>query len=68
MDKKYYLCLSQRQAGFLMLKGFRLLKIQANEKDNKKNVFYFSFSEEILKEVTNYNSLRKEKGNTLGIV
>jgi hypothetical protein len=67
MDKKYYLCLSQRQAGFLMLKGFKLLKIQSNEKDTKKNVFYFPFSEEILRAVTIYNALRKAKGNTLGI-
>jgi hypothetical protein len=67
MDKKYYLCLSQRQAGYLMLKGFKLLSIQTNEKDIKKNVFYFYYSEEILKEVTAYNELRKFKGNALGM-
>ncbi|MFL0248380.1 DUF5659 domain-containing protein [Candidatus Clostridium stratigraminis] len=67
MGKKYYLCLSQRQAGFLMLKGFKLLKIQASEKDTNKNVFYFPFTEEVMKEVTLYNELRKNKGVTLGV-
>ncbi len=67
MEKKYYLCLSQRQAGYLMVKGFKLLKITANEKDIRKNVFYFTFSDEILKEVTIYNELRKKHGNDLGL-
>lgn len=67
MEKKYYLCLSQRQAGYLMLKGFKLLRIQSNEKDTNKNIFYFTFSDEILKEVTIYNELRKSMGITLGV-
>lgn len=67
MEKKYYICLSQRQAGYLMLKGFKLLRIQSNEKDTRKNIFYFTFSDEILKEVTIYNELRKNRGITLGV-
>lgn len=52
--KEYRYIFSQRLAGFLMLKGFKLLRMNVNLDDNSKHVFCFDNSPQILAMIEEY--------------
>jgi hypothetical protein len=60
MDFSTYIIRSQRLAGYLMLKGFKLHEIKINKDDVTRNVFMFTNSEELLKAIQHY---RQNKSN-----
>ncbi len=51
---KFYVCLSQRLAGYLMLNGFVLLKFEKNIKDPYKNIFIFLNTTELMNAIQQY--------------
>lgn len=50
---------SQRLAGYLMWRGFVLLKMCDDLKDERKHVFIFNESDEIRKAIDDYAKLKK---------
>lgn len=54
---KYRYVFSQRLAGFLMQKGFVLIRMNRNLDDRSKNVFLFKDSEEIESAIQDYSKL-----------
>ena len=55
-EKENYVVFSQRLAGFLMLKGFRLVRTERNMKFEKKNVFIFKKSDELEEAIDEYKN------------
>lgn len=54
-DIKEYIVFSQRMAGYLMMNGFVLKRIDLTNKDNKKrNIFIFNNSPNLLEYVESY--------------
>ena len=45
---------SQSMATFLMMKGFRLIKLQKDRNNPNRNVYLFKDSEELRKAITEY--------------
>ena len=43
-DFKYYIVRSQRLAGYLMQRGFKLISIKQDEAGNGRNIFFFNNS------------------------
>lgn len=53
--KKEFIVFNQRTAGYLMLVGFVLKRIERTTKDDKrKNIFVFNESESLLKSIEDY--------------
>jgi hypothetical protein len=56
--KKEYVIFNQRLAGYLMMNGFVLKRLdKSKHKDSKMNVFIFNESENLLKTIEQYKSL-----------
>ena len=54
-DIKEYIVFSQRMAGYLMMNGFVLKRLDLTNKDNKKrNIFIFNNSPNLLEYVESY--------------
>ncbi len=51
-----YVCRSQRLAGSLMIRGFKLHEIKPSKNDPRKNVFLFTNSKELREEVERYKN------------
>lgn len=50
---------SQKLAGYLMYRGFVLLKMSEDLKNPNKHVFIFKDSDEIRKAIDDYSNLKK---------
>ena len=50
---------SQRLAGYLMFRGFVLLKMCDDLKDRRKHVFIFNESDELRQAIDDYAKLKK---------
>lgn len=50
-----YCVMSQKLAGILMTRGFKLHSIGKNKNNINRNVFYFSYSNEIIQAIKEYN-------------
>lgn len=50
---------SQRLAGYLMFRGFVLLKMCDDLKDGRKHVFIFKESDELRRAINDYSKLKK---------
>ena len=63
MEKKFKYVFSLRLAGYLMMNGFRILRINHNLQKYGKDVYVFEDSEEICKAMEKYtmNKNSKEK-------
>ena len=57
-DYLTFVCRSQRLAGSLMVKGFKLHEIKPSKNDPRKNVFIFTNSEELQKVVEEYRQMK----------
>lgn len=55
-NKKYMYIFSQKLAGYLMIRGFKLLRVNHNLDDNSKNVFIFFDTPEIKKAMYDYKT------------
>lgn len=55
--KEYRYVFSQRLAGYLMLKGFKLLRMNVNLDDPKKHVFCFNNNEDVIQAIQDYKNL-----------
>jgi hypothetical protein len=56
--KKEYIIFNQRLAGFLMMNGFVLKRMEKSKyTDSKMNVFIFNESENLLEAINSYKSL-----------
>lgn len=53
--KKEYLIFNQRLAGYLMLSGFVLKRMNKSKDGSNRNVFLFNESEELLNKVKEFN-------------
>lgn len=53
---KSYVVYKQRIAGHLMTKGFVLHDMGRNTKFPNRNVFYFTYSEELIKAIEEYQT------------
>lgn len=60
-NKEYKYIFSQRLAGYLMLQGFRILRINHNLNDDYKNVFVFNNSPEITQAMIDYKQTYNNK-------
>lgn len=58
-----YCVMSQKLAGILMTKGFKLHSIGQNKKYPNRNVFYFTYSDEIIQAIKEYNESNMESNN-----
>lgn len=56
--KKAFPIYKQQLAGYLMMRGFRLMDIQENRDNPRWNVFYFMGSPEIQLAIENYTKSR----------
>ena len=67
-DKKFKYIFSLRLAGFLMMNGFRILRINHNLQKKDKDVYVFENSNELCKTMEKYNEIKnsKEKENDIG--
>ena len=52
--KRDYIIFSQKLAGELMSNGFRLVSIDKNNNDNRKFIFIFKETDELLKFIEEY--------------
>lgn len=57
---KYIPIFSQRLAGYLMMNGYRLLKIEPNRKRPDMNVFFFEDSEGLRQCADDYKISREK--------
>jgi len=57
---KYQYVFSMKLAGILMIKGFRILRINKHLSNNDKDVYVFEKSEEIQKEIDKYIKAKGE--------
>lgn len=61
MSFKYYYVRSQRMAGFLMFKGFKLLTpVEPDRDEPSRNVFKFFNNQQLLDAIGIYKQLDKE--------
>lgn len=61
MSFRVYVCRSQRMAGWLMFRGFKLLTPVESDRENpQRNVFKFFNSPQLLTIVDEYKSLDKK--------
>ena len=67
-DKKFKYIFSLRLAGFLMMNGFRILRINNNLKKKDKDVYVFENSKEHCKTMEKYTLIKnsKETENDIG--
>ena len=67
-DKKFKYIFSLRLAGFLMMNGFRILRINHNLQKRDKDVYVFENSKELCKMMEKYNEIKnsKETENDIG--
>ena len=61
MDKKFKYVFSLRLAGYLMMNGFRILRINHNLQKHGKDVYVFEDSEEINKAMEKYTKDKNSK-------
>ena len=66
-DKKFKYIFSLRLAGFLMMNGFRILRINHNLQKKDKDVYVFENSKELCKTMEKYTLIKnsKEKENVI---
>lgn len=57
-NKSNYIVRSQKLAGFLMTKGFKLHKIEPSFSNPKINVFVFTNSDQLLKIIEEYKNTK----------
>ena len=62
-DKKFKYIFSLRLAGFLMMNGFRILRINHNLQKKNKDVYVFENSNELCKMMEKYNEIKNSKEN-----
>ena len=62
-DKKFKYIFSLRLAGFLMMNGFRILRINHNLQKKDKDVYVFENSNELCKMMEKYNEIKNSKEN-----
>lgn len=60
-NKKYQYIFSLRLAGFLMMNGFRILRIHHNLKINDKDVYVFENSEKLQKTMGEYMKIKTKE-------
>ena len=67
-DKKFKYIFSLRLAGFLMMNGFRILRINHNLQKKDKDVYVFENSNELCKMMEKYTLIKnsKETENDIG--
>ena len=67
-DKKFKYIFSLRLAGFLMMNGFRILRINHNLQKKNKDVYVFENSNELCKMMEKYTLIKnsKETENDIG--
>ena len=63
-DKKFKYIFSLRLAGFLMMNGFRILRINHNLQKRDKDVYVFENSTELCKMMEKYNEIKNSKENS----
>ena len=63
-DKKFKYIFSLRLAGFLMMNGFRILRINHNLQKKDKDVYIFENSKELCKAMEKYTLIKNSKENT----
>ena len=63
-DKKFKYIFSLRLAGFLMMNGFRILRINHNLQKKDKDVYVFENSNELCKMMEKYNEIKNSKENS----
>ena len=66
-DKKFKYIFSLSLAGFLMMNGFRILRINHNLQKKDKDVYVFENSKELCKAMEKYTLIKnsKEKENVI---
>lgn len=52
---------SRRLAGYLLLKGFEIEAFQKSHNDNERSIFLFYTSPELLRAISEYNRLNKQR-------
>ena len=62
-DKKFKYIFSLRLAGFLMMNGFRILRINHNLQKKDKDVYVFENSKELCKTMEKYTLIKNTKEN-----
>ena len=62
--KKFKYIFSLRLAGFLMMNGFRILRINHNLQKKDKDVYIFENSKELCKTMEKYTLIKNSKENT----
>lgn len=62
-DKKFKYIFSLRLAGFLMMNGFRILRINHNLQKKDKDVYVFENSKELCKTMEKYILIKNSKEN-----
>ena len=60
-DKKFKYIFSLRLAGFLMMNGFRILRINHNLQKRDKDVYVFENSKELCKTMEKYTLIKNSK-------
>ena len=61
--KKFKYIFSLRLAGYLMINGFRILRINHNLEKKDKDVYVFENSNELCKMMEKYNEIKNSKEN-----
>ena len=59
--KKFKYIFSLRLAGFLMMNGFRILRINHNLQKRDKDVYVFENSDELCRMMEKYNEIKNSK-------
>ena len=62
-DKKFKYIFSLRLAGFLMMNGFRILRINHNLQKKDNDVYVFENSKELCKTMEKYTLIKNSKEN-----
>lgn len=57
-EKKYKIIFNQRLAGYLMMCGFILVKVEPDRDGSGRNVFLFHASEELTKSIEKYKKFK----------
>ena len=57
--KSMFTVFNQRLAGFLMLKGFKLISIEPNRNIQNFNIFSFEKSDKLEKAIHQYEEIKK---------
>ena len=63
MKEKYKCIYNMRLAGYLMLNGFPIRKIEPNIHNTKWNVYMFDYSDEIEKTIEFYKESKRRDNN-----